>query len=110
MISRLTVFKLFKLRKNGTYGPLFINSKQVIPIGEWLTAECYPTKGFKTRQGWHTTGNPNAPHLSSKNRIWVIVEIEDYEEFPRPEIQGGMWYIAQKMRVVGPLMETKDDK
>ena len=95
----MIAYKLLKRRKNGTLGPLFINRRQVIPVGKWLKAECHPTKGYAVRPGWHTTCSPSAPHLSMKGRVWVEVEIEDYYEFKRPSGQGGMWYIANLMRV-----------
>jgi hypothetical protein len=101
-MSRI-VYKLIRKRKNGTLGPLFIGRKQVVPIGEWLEAQCIPTKGFAVRHGWHTTDKPEAPHLSEKGRVWVKVEIEDYTEFKRPESQGGLWFIAQRMRVLEEL-------
>ena len=97
------VYKLIRKRKNGTLGPLFINRRLVVPIGEWLEAECVPTKGYAVRQGWHTTSTPEAPHLSDKGRVWVRAEIENYIEFKRPEAQGGLWYIAQRIRVLEEL-------
>lgn len=98
-------YKLLKKRSNGTLGPLFINRKQRIPIGEWLKAESHPTKGYAVRPGWHITGKPEAPHLSMKNRVWCEVEFEDYYEFKRPESQGGMWYIANWMKVIRELKD-----
>ncbi len=95
----MIAYKLIRQRKDGSFGPLFINRKQRIPIGKWLQAKCYPTKGYAVRQGWHCTSKPNAPHLSMKGRIWAEVEINDYEEFLRPENQGGLWFIAQQMCV-----------
>lgn len=86
--------------KDGTISPLFINKTQRIPYNEWLEAENHPTKGFKVRAGWHVTGSPSAPHLSEKNRVWKKVLIEDYVEIKRPESQGGLWYLANKMRVL----------
>lgn len=70
----LTVYKLFRL-KNGKLFPLFINRKVETKIGEWLTAECFPTKGYAVRQGWHCTLWPKAPHLKLKlangeQRVW----------------------------------------
>jgi hypothetical protein len=84
-------YKLLRVRKDGTLGPLFINKRQVIPIGEWLQAENHPTKGYAVRPGWHVCPQPFAPHLTDKGRVWVQVEIEDYLEFTRPASQGGMW-------------------
>ena len=95
----LKAYKLIKLRKNGTLGPLFINATQIIPIGKWLEAEFHPTKGYKERQGWHCTSEPNAPHLSKNGRVWCEVSIEDYEEMDRPQIQGSKWLLAQRMKV-----------
>lgn len=101
----MIAYKLFRVRKDGTIGPLFINRKQVIHLGEWLEAECFPTKGFAVRAGWHCTFRPEAPHLktelkSGENRAWYKVEIEDYVTYDRPESQGGTWVLANKMRVI----------
>jgi hypothetical protein len=97
----MIAYKLFNLRKDNTIGPLFINRKQIIPYNTWLDADCYPTKGFKVRKGWHVTEKPVAPHLSMKNRVWKKVLIEDYVEFNRPVQQGGKWLVANKMKVIG---------
>jgi len=93
-------YKLFKLRKDGTLGPLFIGATMRVPIGEWLEAEDIPTKGFAHRPGWHTGATPNAPHLTEKGRVWYKVLIKDYYEHRRPEHQGGMWWIAKHMKVL----------
>lgn len=73
-----------------------------------MQAECYPTKGFAIRKGWHCTFIPLAPHLSIKlangeQRVWVECEVEDYATYNRPESQGGTWILAQKMKVVREL-------
>jgi hypothetical protein len=105
----MIAYKLFTLRKNGTIGSLFINRKKVLEENVWYKAEEHPTKGYAMRPGWHVTENPIAPHLSPKGRVWRKVEIEDYYEFVRPNSQGGKWYIAQKMKVIGegaPTTET----
>jgi len=93
-------FKLLTQRKDGTLGPLFINRKQRIPIGEWLEAESHPTKGFALRPFWHACAEQRAPHLKEEGRVWCRVELEGVEEFPRPEHQGGTWYLAQRMKVL----------
>jgi len=98
--GRRKAYKLLRLRKDGTLGPLFINRRQVIPVGQWLQAEDHPTKGYAHRPGWHCTAKPEAPHLSKKGRVWCLVEIEDYSEFRRPESQGGLWFLANHMRVI----------
>ena len=101
----MKAYKLLRQRKDGSLGPLFINRRQRIPIGEWLQAEDHPTKGYAHRPGWHTAAEPVAPHLSTKNRIWMEVEIDDYHSFKRPAHQGGEWLIANRMKVIGPVKE-----
>jgi len=96
----MIAYKLIRKMKDGSLSPLFINQKSRIDIGIWLNAELHPKKGFTIRKGWHCTLEPKAPHLSKKNRVWVQVELDDYEYHPRPESQGGMWVLAQKMKVI----------
>ena len=101
----MKAYKLLRIKSNGNLYPLFINKKIHTPIGEWLEAECHPTKGFAVRQGWHCCLKPHAPHLkrelsSGEIRVWVEVEIEDFEYYDRPESQGGTWVLAQKMKIV----------
>jgi len=96
----MTGYKLLRQRKNGTLGPLFINAKQIIPIGVMLQAEDHPTKGYAHRPGWHITNSPQAAHLKMEGRVWAEVEFDDFYEFKRPEHQGGMWFIAQEMKVL----------
>lgn len=86
--------------KSGDITPLFINKSFRIPFNEWLEAESHPTKGFKIRPYWHSTSEPNAPHLSTKDRVWVKVEIQDYEEFQRPHNQGGLWFLAKRIKFI----------
>lgn len=57
--------------KSGDITPLFINKSFRIPFNEWLEAESHPTKGFKVRPYWHCTSEPIAPHLSTKDIVWV---------------------------------------
>lgn len=103
-------YKLFRLRADGTIGPLFINRHQVIPLGEWLPAKPHPTKGYQFRPYWHVAPAPFAPHLSLKNRIWMRVEIVNYHRFPRPHIQGGAWLLANWLRVLGPVKSGVDNQ
>jgi hypothetical protein len=100
----MIVYKLFRL-KNGKLYPLFINRQKSIPFEEWMGAECFPTKGFAVRKGWHCTLQPIAPHLktelkSGEKRIWVKCEAEDFEYYQRPESQGGTWVLAQRLKVL----------
>ena len=96
----MKAYKLFRERVNGSLGSLFINRRAVLPVGEWLRAEEHATKGFAFRPGWHCCKRENAPHLSTKSRIWRRVEIEDFELVQRPENQGGLWYLAKRMRIL----------
>jgi len=98
-------YKLFRELKSGEITSLFINKSRKLPYNQWLESENYPTKGFAERQGWHCTAESNAPHLkmelkSGERRIWKKVIIEDYTEFKRPENQGGMWYLAKRMKIL----------
>jgi len=106
MKNSIKAYKLLRLRKDGTLGPLFINRKQVITLKKnpvWLKSENHPTRGFSYRPGWHCSHEPSAPHLktflkSGEKRVWCEVEIKDYEVLKRPEFQGGIWYLAKKIR------------
>ena len=97
-----TAFKLFRIRKDGTLGPLFINRRQRIPLNKRLRAEPHQTRGYAYRPGWHVCSKPVAPHLSKKGRRWYMVKISGYTEHRRPESQGGLWFTAKTMTVVGP--------
>lgn len=96
----MKAFKLFRLMKDGSLAPLFINKRQRVPVGRWVDAEDHPTKGFARRPGWHCCLKPEAPHLSLKGRVWCEVEIENFRYFERPEAQGGKWVLANKMKVI----------
>ena len=93
-------YKLFRQRKDGTLGPLFINRRLKVVPKKWYKAEAHRTKGYAFRPGWHTCAKPEAPHLSKKNRVWCKVEITGVKEFERPAAQGGLWYLANRMRVL----------
>ena len=99
----MKAYKLVRKLKSGRLSPLFINKTLDLQMGQWYNSECHPTKGFTTRQGWHCTLKPEAPHLSEKNRIWVEVEVEDYQMYNRPESQGGQWVLANKIRFIKEL-------
>lgn len=88
-------------RKDGSYGSLFINRKAKLHAAVWLTANEYPTKGFAVREGWHVLRDRYAPHLSKRDRVWVRVQIRFVKTIHRPRNQGGIWYIAKQMRILG---------
>ena len=108
----MKAYKLIRLLKNGKYYPLFINKQEEYVFGEWLNAECFPTKGFAVRKGFHCCFQPIAPHLklklsSGEQRVWVECEVENWESYNRPESQGGSWILAQKMKLVRVLSEKE---
>jgi hypothetical protein len=101
----MKAYKLVRLKKDGSLGSLFIHRQDILPIGEWLEAEFYPTPTFSPRKGWHCTFKPVAPHLKTElkngeKRIWVKVEVEDFTEYNRPDSQGGKWILANKMKIL----------
>jgi len=96
-------YKLLRVRKDGSLGPLFINRKQRLEIGKWYLAESHPTKGYAYRPGWHILQKKIAPHLSKKGRVWARVEFTEAETHMRPKEQGGLWYTAVAMRITSVL-------
>jgi len=99
----MKAYKLVRKTKDGKHTPLFINRKQEIEFGKWYVAECFPTKGFAVRKGWHCTFKKHAPHLkeelaSGEKRVWVECEVEDFTTYDRPESQGGEWILANRIR------------
>lgn len=99
----MIAYKLFRVRKDGSIGSLFINRKARIPLNKWMMAQSYPTKGYKVRPYWHCTSEPIAPHLTEKDRAWYKVEIANFGVMTRPPSQGGTWYLAGMMRVIEKL-------
>jgi hypothetical protein len=97
-------YKLFRKRKDGTYGPLFINRSQKLTAGLWYGAANIPTKGYAVRPGWHICGKKSAPHLKMKpDRVWCRVQYFDAVSIKRPESQGGLWWLANRMRILHEL-------
>lgn len=95
----MIAFKLFRVRKDGTLGSLFINKKAVLPTGKWLNAETHETKGFVVHKGWHCLSHPAAPHLSMRGRTWACVEVQNVTRLRRPAYQGGEWLLAKRMKI-----------
>jgi hypothetical protein len=95
----MKAFKLFRLRKDQTLGPIFINKDQVLEAGVTYRAENHPTPGYAVRPGWHALAKAEAPHLSLKGRVWCRVSIADFERFVRPEAQGGIWFLSQWLTI-----------
>jgi hypothetical protein len=99
----LTGYKLFRKRRDGTYGPLFINRRLRLLAGVAYDAESHFTKGYAYRPGWHICREPRAPHLTMKGRVWCKVEFTLKETLIRPESQGGIWYLGHRLRIVEEL-------
>jgi hypothetical protein len=93
-------YKLLRLRKDGSLGPLFINRSQRLEVGVEYSFEDHPTKGYAHRPGWHACAKPVAPHLSKRGRVWAKVRLKRYTGHPRPEHQGGIWYLAESMKIL----------
>ena len=97
----MKAWKLFRRRKDGSLGPLFINRRQRVPVGEWIEAEDHRTKRYSHRPGWHAMMKPVAPHLrQGGDRVWCKVEVMGVKYYDRPENQGGKWVLAQWLKVV----------
>lgn len=99
----MKAYKLVRKLKDGSKAPLFINQRLRYKEGVTLQAEDHTKKGFASRPGFHCCFTPNAPHLSEKDRVWIEVDVEDYEVYDRPVNQGGQWILAQTMTVVGEI-------
>jgi hypothetical protein len=98
-----TGYKLFRIRRDGTLGSLFIDRRRVIPLREWIESTPHPTEGYAVRPGWHICARPFVPHLSIEGRQWYVVAFRDYQEHHRPEAQGSLWFTARHMKVMGPI-------
>ena len=96
----MIAYKLVRLMSDGSLASLFIGKKARLPLNKWLLAEELPTVGFAIRKGWHCTKEKKAPHLSTRGRVWVKVEVEKVTEYPRPESQGGTWLLAERMKIL----------
>lgn len=93
-------FKLFRCRKDGSLGPLFINRKQRLHLNIWYKAEKHLTTGYTYRPGWHACVEKYAPHLTERGRVWCKVELKNVKIYDRPAHQGGQWLLAKSMRII----------
>ena len=108
--TEITAYKLFRMRKDGSLGPLFIDRRLVVPTNKWVKAKAVPTKGFAFRPGFHCCAKPKAPHLKmTEERVWCRVKIKGYTEYTRPEAQGGLWFTAKHLKVT-QIMRQKHGK
>ena len=85
VLTKKVAFKLVRLRKDGTVGPLFIDrgfTPEVGPRAMWYRAKFNPTKGFAER------------------RVWVECRVACFRTYSRPESQGGTWILADRIKFV----------
>ena len=104
----MRAYKLVRKTRDGNLYPLFIDKKRPYVLGEEREAEYIPTKGFSPRFGFHCCFKPYAPHLKTKlasgeRRVWIECDVDDCETYDRPESQGGMWILAQKLIAIREL-------
>lgn len=106
-------YKLFRVDKSGALHPLYILSKEVIPVGKWLDSECGPqangdpnhVKGkmvLSMRSGWHVAGSkPEAPQITEKRdqMCWCEVEIDDTHDVNAEAQRNGL----NKHGVINPV-------
>ncbi len=101
--------KLFRKRKDGTLGPLFINRKQRLSPGIYYEFEKHYTKGYAYRPGWHICSEMNAPHLrQGGDRVWAKVNFIPMAVIERPKSQGGTWYLGSAMKILEVYDEAEE--
>ena len=100
-------YKLFRVRRDGSIGSLFINTKERYKLNEWMVAKPFKRSGFQFRPGWHSLDKPVAPHLTLKGRAWFLVELAGWTDHTRPVSQGGKWYLSSWLRILRPLDTTE---
>lgn len=101
----MMAYKLFKQRKDGSLGSLFVDASRKLPVGEWMPAVNHKPRRLAERPGWHCLKRPVAPHLSERGRTWALVEVDDFKSMVRPESQGGEWVLANRMRIIKTIKE-----
>lgn len=81
-------YKLFRMDKNGNLHPLYVLSKETVPMNEWVKAhddaprdENGKVKGkmrLHYRPGFHIAGSkPEAPQITNQTDcIWCLVEYD----------------------------------
>jgi len=105
-------YKLFRLRKDGTLGSLFVNREAVLPVGVWLDAsDSHPHPGLAHRPGWHCCGEMRAPHIklrlkNGEQRVWArVIMTPGARPDKRPASQGGLWWLATRIKILETLKE-----
>ena len=106
----MIAYKLFHKRPDGTLGPLYCGRALRVPLGQWVEAECHPTKRIKVRPFWHCAARPYLGLIKigardSGRRSWYRVEMREFEEFSRSSTET--WYLARWIKVIEEV--TSDD-
>lgn len=96
----MTGWKLFRVRKDGTLGSLFIDRQRPLAVGQWMRAKRVRTNGYAYRPGWHVLLKRSAPHLSTRGRVWRRVTARHIlGVHERPRAQGGTWVTCRDLRI-----------
>lgn len=105
----MTAWKLFRVRRDGSLGSLFVDRRRVLPIGVWLDArDCRP-KGLAYRPGWHASESPALPHLSRRGRVLCLVALAgEIVRHERPASQGGAWLTATRLMILEKRSDSED--
>jgi hypothetical protein len=92
-----------RVRADGTFGSLFVDKSRILLPDSWLRARLrLKPRTLAHRPGWHAAKTGIFPHMSRRGRVVVVVELRgDIKQHVRPASQGGLWYTASTMRIVG---------
>lgn len=93
-------WKLFRKKSDGALTSLFIDRQKHLKSGVWLKAQAHLTEGYAFRPGWHALPVKNAPHLTTKGRVWKRVALKGVHVHRKPKAQGGTWYLATQMKIL----------
>ena len=106
----MIAYKILRKRSDGSLGPLFVDRGLRLSFGITYVAKTdLPHPGLAHRPGFHCTHAPCAPHIklrlkSGEQRVWCMVKLSGWvTPHPRPDCQGGLWYTAEKMRIMREL-------
>ena len=106
----MKAYKMCRMRKDGTLGPMFVGTDEIFPIGVWVTAQMsfrrkldkvYSRLGWlKFRPGLHFAAIPYAPHIGIKENgvikymhddvVWCECEITDEIDYTLEAHERGM--------------------
>jgi hypothetical protein len=94
---------MFRVRADGSLGPLFVEVGRVLERERWLLASFTERPAaLKFRPGWHVIlRSEPPPHLAlSAQRTWRPIRWRGLiEKVKRPDYQGGVWVTAREIRI-----------